>query len=509
MKRNLKLLVILTALFVSFSAQAQMPTPVFDVTSYGAVGNGTTKNTAAIQAAIDACTGTGGTVYLHDGIFLSGMLKLKSNMTFYIAPTATILGSTDILDYPTQVIPTNNWNKQENGRGFLYSLGAKNLTITGGGTINGNGSYGPWTGFVIDELERPIPVWLVQSNKVEFSNLTVKDGAMWNVVPFETDSLIIRNITINSNIAANRDGIDIVDCHHVLIEGCKIYVDDDAICPKSGHVRGVQDLIVRNCEIQKSGRASGIKCGTLGYGSFKDMLFEDITINDVNLAGIALESVDGANIENVIFRRIKMTNVASPFFIILGDRGRTPDGSVHKIGTVKNILFQDITASKITQNIGCPISGLKKNGITYKVKNITFDNVKVDFTGGSLTVPGIPGEYAGQYPEVNMWGNVPAYGFYLNHADSVVFKNCNFTVSPQDARPLIAAQDTSRVIVQNSTSDTIKIDNIIVNENHISDSEFSNTAYLRGVLTNNGSNDSKATGTTEAWVEFEVEQPKD
>lgn len=509
MTKTHNLLVILFLFFMSLSTQAQMPAPVFDVTNYGAVGNGTTKNTAAIQAAIDACAGTGGTVYLHDGTFLSGMLTLKSDMTLYIAPTATLLGSTDILDYPSQTIPTNNWNKQENGRGFLFSLGAKNLNITGGGTINGNGTYAPWTGFAIDELERPIPVWLVQSNKVEFSNLTVKDGAMWNVVPFETDSLVIRNVTINSNIAANRDGIDIVDCHHVLIEGCKIYVDDDAICPKSGHARGVQDLIVRNCEIQKSGRASGIKCGTLGYGSFKDMLFEDITINDVNLAGIALESVDGANIENVIFRRIKMTKVASPFFIILGDRGRTPDGGAHKIGTVKNILFQDITASKITQNIGCPISGLKKNGITYKVKNITFDNVKVDFAGGSLTVPGIPGEYAGQYPEVNMWGNVPAYGFYLNHADSVVFKNCNFTVSPQDARPLIAAQDTSRVIVQNTTSAVIEIDNVATGENHVSNSGFANSTYLWDGLTNNGSNDSKATGTTEAWVEFNLAQPRD
>ena len=239
------------------------------------------------------------------------------------------------------------------------------------------------------------------------------------------------------------------------------------------------------------------------------MLFEDITINDVNLAGIALESVDGANIENVIFRRIKMTNVASPFFIILGDRGRTPDGGAHKVGTVKNILFQDITASKITQNIGCSISGLKKNGITYKVKNITFDNVKVNFTGGSLTVPGIPGEYAGQYPEVNMWGNVPAYGFYLNHADSVVFKNCNFTVSSQDERPLIAAQDTSRVIVQNTTSGVIEIDNVATSDNHVGDSGFSNTAYLWDGLTNNGSNDSKATGTTEAWVEFDLVQPRD
>ena len=436
-------------IFLSIPLLAQLHGKVFDVTRYGAKGDGMTKNTIAIQTAIDACAGTGGTVYLHDGIFMTGMITLKSDMTFYISSTATLLGSTDILDYPTQLLPTNNWNKQENGRGLLFSLGAKNLIITGGGTINGNGNYAPWTGFYIDELERPIPLWIVQSNKVEISNLTVKDGAMWNIVPFETDSLVIRNVTINSNIAANRDGIDIVDCHHVLIEKCKFYTDDDAICPKSGHIRGVQDIIVRNCEIQKSARASGIKFGTLGYGSFKDMLFEDITIHDVKLAAIALESVDGANIENVIFRRIKMKNVGSPFFIILGDRGRTPDGGLHKTGTVINIVFQDISATGITLNTGCPISGFQKNGITYKLKNILFENIKIDFMGGSASIPPFPVEYAGQYPEVTMWGNTPAYGFYLNHADSVVFKNCNFTVNPADARTWIACKDTSRIKFEN------------------------------------------------------------
>lgn len=443
------LLFVLYLLIFNINIFAQIPTPVFDVINYGAKADGVTKNTIAIQAAIDACAGTGGAVYLHDGIFLSGMLTLKSNMTFYIAPSATLLGSTDILDYPTQELPTNNWNKHENGRGLLYSLGARNLTITGGGTINGNGNYLPWIGNKIKELDRPIPVWIVQSRKVEISNILVKDGAMWNIVPFETDSIVVKNVTVNSNIAENRDGIDIVDCHHVLVEKCNFYVDDDAICPKSGHARGVEDVIVRNCNIFKSGRANGIKFGTLGYGSFKNMLFEDITINDVKLSGIALESVDGANIENITFRSIKMKNVGNPFFIILGDRGRTPEGDPHKIGKVENIVFRDITVSNITQNIGCAISGFEKNGVTYKLKNILFKNVTVDFTGGLTSIPPKPEEYKGQYPEFDMWKEIPAFGFYLNHVDKVTFNKCNFTVNKHDARPFIEYNDTSKIVFRN------------------------------------------------------------
>jgi len=494
-------------MLTTIQVSAQMPNPVFDVTTYGAVGDGTILNTAAIQAAIDACTGTGGSVYLHDGTFKTGTITLKSNMTFYIAKSATLLGDTADLSYPVNVPVTDNWELSELDKALVYCNHATNLTITGGGTIDGNGTKPKWINVFLgnnpDELDRPIPIWIVQSNKVRVTDITIKDGAMWNFVPFESDSITIRNVTIKSNIVANRDGIDIVDCHDVLIEGCNFYVDDDAICPKSGTTRGVRNVVVRNCNIQKSGRANGIKFGTMGYGSFKNMLFEDITINDVNLAGIAIESVDGADVDSIIFRRITMNNVGSPIFVCLGDRGRVPTGGVHKMGTVKNILFQDITATGLKQAWGCPVTGFVKNNVTYNLQNITFDNVDVTFNGGVTAIPAQPAEFGGQYPEVNMWGNLPAYGYYVRHADGVSFTDCDTKVTIADARPWLTTSGVVNLSEQNNTNPTALFENLVNATTHISDSGFANAANLWDGLTNNGSNDSKATGAVEAWVEFD------
>jgi sialate O-acetylesterase len=499
--------------FISTVIYAQMSEPVFNVLDYGAVGDGQTVCTEAIQQALDACEGTGGTVYLPEGIFRSASIRIKSKTTLHIDPEATLFGVADQSkineDYPKLIPETNNWNKNENARGFLLSYQADEVKITGGGTIDGNGKYDAWHVYAspsLHESERPIPIWIVQSTHVEISNVKVKDGAMWTIVPFESDYVTIRNVDINSNIMANRDGIDIVDSHHVLIEDCTFYCDDDAICPKSGHARGVVDLIVRNCVINKSARASGIKLGTLGYGSFKDMLFENITINDVNHAAIAIESVDGADIENLTFRNITISNTGSPFFIILGDRGRTPTGVAHKIGKVENIVFENIKAVDMKKNIGCPISGFKKGNTTYTLKNISFKNVDVDFKGGLKTIPGIPSEYNGQYPEVDMWKETPAHGFFLRHIEGISFEDCHFTVSPEDEREFIVQQNVSGFTMENCTQGTLYKTNLLNKDTYSGDSGFLTSTPVEGLWdgsTADGVNDSKAKGETEAWIEFD------
>ena len=368
------LVVIIMTPFIVFSAPTA---PVYDVFNYGAVGNGTTKDTAAIQAAIDACSGSGGSVYLHNGTFLTGMIVLKSNMTFYIDSSATLLGSTDDADYPDKTLtPIISTLIGSYGRRSIYSEGANNLKITGGGTVDGHGDVAKWL-INGNEQIRPVLIYLTMGNTIEVSNLHLTRSAMWTLVPLECDYVTIRDLDINCNLYGNRDGIDPCDCHHLLIENCTIFTDDDAICFKSGHSRGVDDVSVRNCTINKSERASGIKFGTTSYGGFKNMLFEDITIKDVDKGGLSFEAVDGADIYNVTARRIKIEDAGTPIFIILGDRGRTPTGDPHKIGSVDTVKFEDITASNLKYATGCAISGSIINSVTYKINNLTFDNVDI------------------------------------------------------------------------------------------------------------------------------------
>lgn len=319
------------------------PAPVFDITRYGAVGDGKTNNTNALQKAIDACAGTGGSVVVPAGVFVSGTLRLKSDMTLFVDPAATLLGSPDDADYPRQEIADfPNAAVEGLRKAFLFADGAKNLTIDGGGTIDGNGGLPQWR-MNGGESKRPFLLFPVRCENLRVQNVYLKDSAVWCFVPTECAHVVIRNINVDSRDYGNRDGIDIVDCRHVLIENSTLNTDDDTICPKSGIRSGLDDIHVRHCNLMGSGRASGIKFGTLSYGQLKNAIFEDLMIKNCDKAAIGLESVDGADIAHVTFRRITITNTNSPFYLIIGTRGHTPAGDVKKIGSIDDILFEDIT----------------------------------------------------------------------------------------------------------------------------------------------------------------------
>jgi polygalacturonase len=186
------------ALVLAVAPQAWAVTKVCDVRQYGAVGDGKTKDTAAIQKAIDTCAGekTGGTVQLSAGTFVSGPLLLKSNITLEIGVGAVLLGSPDHGDYPKKV--------EFRGPGYqalLSAVGAKNVTIRGGGTIDGNGSS--WwlearhqkdAGVLGSENSRPRLVVFDHCKHVRIENVTVQNSPMWQIVPYYSDDVVIENV---------------------------------------------------------------------------------------------------------------------------------------------------------------------------------------------------------------------------------------------------------------------------------------------------------------------------
>jgi polygalacturonase len=407
-----------------------------DVKNFGAAGNGVTLDTAAIQSAISACP-SGGFVRLHNGIFLSGTIFLKNNMTLFIDPTATLLGSGSVPDYPDQHPPLSNSQTHNCEKSLVYAERCANVTITGGGTINGNGRHHFSSGV---EATRPISIWTVLCNQVNIHNITVVDAAMWTIVNMQSDYLTISNVTINDDgLNGNRDGCDVVDCWHVVIENCTIDSGDDAICLKSGNSRGINDLLVKNCLITKS-QSNGLKFGTASRGTMANITFQDCTVLHTSHSAMAVESVDGGAISDVTFQRIHFASCQNGIFIVLGTRRR--DASV---GSISGITFRDITGSGMTDRRGCPISGCFSNGVACKLKNILFDNVNISFAGGLNAIPSSPPEYAGQYPENTKWGNLPAYGYYIRHAANVTFTNCFTSAAPADARPWIATMDVSNL----------------------------------------------------------------
>ena len=406
-----------------------------DVKNYGATGNGTTNDTAAIQSAITDCPANG-FVWLHNGTFLSGTIYLKNNLTLYIDPTATLLGSGSVTDYPDQTPPLSNSQTSNCKKALVYAQSCTNVTVTGGGTINGNGRNNFTSGV---EATRPISIWTALCNQVHLQNINVVDAAMWSVVNMQSDFLTISNLTVNDDgLNGNRDGCDVVDCWHVTIANCTIDSGDDSICLKSGNARGINDLLVKNCTITKS-QSNGLKFGTASAGAFTNITFQDCTVLNTAHSAMAVESVDGGTISGVTFQRINFSSCQNGIFIVLGSR------SGAAVGSVNGITFRDITGSGMTDTRGCPISGCLTNGVTYRLKNILFDNVNISFAGGLGSIPASPPEYAGQYPENTMWGNLPAYGYYLRHATNVTFTNCFTSAASADARPWIATNDVSNL----------------------------------------------------------------
>ena len=427
------------------------PAPTCDPLHHGARADGKTKDTAALQAAIDACAGTGGVVRIHDGTYLTGTLRLASDLTFRVEPSATVRGTQDDADYPTQSPKTDNTQLKNCRKALLYAEGVHDLVLDGGGTIDGNGNSPKWIGpsSVHPEATRPMLFFGVLAERVTVRDLTLKNAAMWGLVNMEVDDLRIERVTIDTPLSGNRDGIDVVDCHRVTIADVTITSEDDSICFKSGTRRGVSDVTVKNAHVVRSIVANALKFGTASYGGFAHVLFDGVTIDGADKAAMAVESVDGADVRDITFRNVTFRDVGTPFFVLLGDRGSTPADDVHRIGTIDGIHFENVTGSGMRYHWASPISGLADpGGTTHRLHDLTFVDVHVTNRGGLGAVPPDPPEYAGQYPDPNLWGDMPAFGLFVRHADVVTLTRSTPLVTGTDARRAIEARDVTGLKVE-------------------------------------------------------------
>lgn len=444
----------IVAIISCLHASAQMTRPIFDVRNYGAVGDGKTNDQKAIQKAVDQCKKRGGTVLLQKGTFLTGQISLVGNMTLYIDSSATVLGvqSDSESDYPHHMIETvyQNRMKDDCQRRLIYGNKVQNVTITGGGTINGQGDYSPWMNVkeLGTEKDRPSIFAFVGAKDIAVSNLTLLKPACWTQVYIESDRVTLKNLRINTgSLTPNRDGIDIVDCHQVIIEDCQIKAEDDGICFKSGSEYGCNGAIVRRCTIDKLNVKAGncFKLGTDGLGSFTDFLVSDLTLmNAYQNSAIAIESVDGAMIDNLNFSNCTINNCGQAIFVLLGNRGRTVPGRQARIGTISNLHFKNIKGDGFTQSYPSIITGIKGHNI----QNVTLDDVVLNVKGGVSTNDQVVMEYDGKYPEGSKYGDTNAAGIFIRHVDSAVLTNCQITTVQPDARALIVKEDVQELITK-------------------------------------------------------------
>ncbi len=292
---------------------------VYNILDFGAVPDGKTRSTKAIQRAIDECTKTGGTVLIPAGSFLSGTLRLRSDVELHLEHGAQLISSLDerdIIDYFRECSDDNEVDGWEGGC-FLFALHEKNIAITGTGVIDGQGRKV----FFDDDPEhadegsplavtsfRPRMSYLEDVENLTVSDVTFYDSAFWTLHMAGCRKVRINNIVIENNKRGpNTDGIDPDCCQDVIIRGCRIVSGDDSVVIKSTtpmykRYGDCRDIIVSDCIL--SSNCSGIKIGTETFGDIHDVLVRNCILRDC-IRGVGIWSRDGGEIYNIRFSGIQ------------------------------------------------------------------------------------------------------------------------------------------------------------------------------------------------------------
>ncbi len=434
---------------------------IYDVTAFGARGDGDTLDRVPIDRAIEQCGAAGGgIVYLPPGRFLSGTVVLQSNVCLYLEAGATLLGSKNLADYSPRPGPALRGDA--NQKHLIFARDAENVGLAGPGRIDGQGpafwvpsgrtvpapqdSWRDVATYDWKPLDRASPLLeFYNCTNLRLEDVRIENASGWTLRPTQCENVFIRGITIkNPVIGPNTDGIDLTCSRNVFISDCLIDTGDDAICLKSespygGEPRVSKNITITNCVLTCC--CNGLKFGTASRSGFENIAFfnsvifnEEVDLKARVISGIALEIVDGGWMEGVAISSIRMQRVRTPTFIRRGNRHSRPDGTP---GTLRAIRIENIhaTGSILTSSI----TGLPG----FEVEDVTLADIRIDSQEAGKaewigrTVP----EIASAYPEARMFGRLPAYGPYCRHVNGLRLRNLEFKSAPGEARPALHCED--------------------------------------------------------------------
>ncbi len=486
MKNKSLLLVSILITSISF---AQVKSTL--ITSVGAIADGRTNNAAVIQKLIDKVSaGGGGKIVVPPGNFMTGSLFLKSNVELNIQLGAVLLGSTYVKDY----------QKVAGKASLILAENQNNVSITGEGIIDGQGQELMMDVFKklrSGELKSDDSIWLVKRpgvgrahdlffkdcKGIKIKGITLKNSSDWVQDYRECTDVVIDGITVQSTAYWNNDGLDITDCKNVRITNCFINASDDALCFKSENPKSsCENVVVDYCTLRSS--ANGLKFGTANLGGFRNFKITNLTIFDTYRSAIALESVDGGFMDHIDIRNVNAKNTGNAIFIRRGHRNKTGP-----VSTLTGIYIANIKVETplYKPDQGYPIEGppdhlrpgfdkmpvrpssfhiyghpyLPYNLIPssivgvpgYPVEDVTLENIEISYGGRSSKdiayipldkITSIPENETG-YPDFSMWGELPAWGLYMRHAEGIKIRNFTVSYKEDDFRPAFVFDDVKGI----------------------------------------------------------------
>ena len=468
-----KYLLIFISIFTALHSSAQK---IFNIKNYGAVADGQTLNTKAIQNAIDdAVKNGGGKVFIPAGKFVTGVIEIKSGVQLNLDANATLMGSTKRIDYGSQ-----------NASPLIIANNQHNIGITGNGTIDGQANEllkdiyrmlndgtlqdsewkteNPWHQVRPEERNRPKLIEFRNCDGITMKNIFIKDGLCWVENYKNCSNIIVDSIHVESNTFWNNDGIDLVDCKNVRVTNSFFNADDDGICLKSEERNSrCENIYIADCKIRSS--ASALKFGTASRGGFKNITVRNLQIYDTYRSAIALEAVDGGILEDVDIRNVNATNTGNAIFIRVGHR--------NKDSVISKIRHIHISNVKVYVPGGKPDKGYPMEGPVmgdphnvfpssiaglpgHPIEDVVLDSFDIVYEGGANKDSAyfnpdslnLITENSSGYPEFSMFGELPVWGLFVRHATDIKLKNFTLHAEKEDFRSAMIFDDVNNIKLQ-------------------------------------------------------------
>jgi polygalacturonase len=483
------------ALLPLYAARAGTPPDAFDIRRYGAKGTGKVLDTKAIQHAIDAAAAKGGgTVYLPKGRYLSFSLRLKSHVTLLFESGAVLIAADPAKHHGHYDLPEPNpWDAYQDfghshfHNSLIWGENLEDVAIMGPGLIDGEGltnvsPNAPWSVGLGRDLpdtpelraaiahhEADVKKMMGKGNKAialkNSRNVTLRDvsifrGGHFGILVTGVDNLTLDNLKIDTN----RDGIDLDVVRNAHLSNLTVNSPtDDAIVLKSslalGVARPTENVTITGCmvsgydvgslldgsfkktqlqNLEKHLTSGRIKLGTESNGGYRNISVSNCVFDCCN--GLAIESVDGGVLEDVVVNDIVMRDTtAAPLFLRLGDRRRAPKGT--PMAVLRRVSVSDIDAYSLDPRYCAVISGVP-GGL---IEDIDLHGIRLLYQGGGTTAEAAlkPPEEVGTYPDPDMFGPLPAFGMYLRHVKGAVLRDIEMETLAPDARPPVVIDDVS------------------------------------------------------------------